>query len=166
MLACVDRLAVDDAATYTVGRCTITTVYLHSDIPTQCAQLCTGPWPSMFVLHDHIQASAYQRRKVPAAEVLGPGDHSLSCRCDDRCGPEHGSARLCRRQTSPPPARRKRAPRQQLSVVDAATGDGAQVDAAELALLQRMGLPSAFSTTKARLVRRLVCRATTAACFS
>ena len=35
-------------------------------------------------------------------------------------------------------------------MVDEATGDGAQVDAVELALLQRMGLPTAFSTTKAR----------------
>ena len=34
-------------------------------------------------------------------------------------------------------------------MLDEATGDGARVDAAELALLQRMGLPTAFSTTKA-----------------
>ena len=37
MLSCVDLLGVDDAANHTVGRCTVTTVYLHSDIPTQCA---------------------------------------------------------------------------------------------------------------------------------
>ncbi len=37
-----------------------------------------------------------------------------------------------------------------MAVADEATGDGARVDAAELAMLQRMGLPTAFSTTKAR----------------
>ena len=35
-------------------------------------------------------------------------------------------------------------------MLDEATGDGARVDAAELALLQWMGLPTAFSSTKAR----------------
>ena len=35
-------------------------------------------------------------------------------------------------------------------MLDEATGDGAQVDAAELALLQQMGLPTAFASTKAR----------------
>ena len=59
-------------------------------------------------------------------------------------------ASLLRRLSSASPARRRRAPRQRVAVVDEATGDGAQVDAAELALLQRMGLPTAFSTTKAQ----------------
>ncbi len=40
-------------------------------------------------------------------------------------------------------------------MLDEATGDGAQVDAAELALLQQMGLPTAFTSTKARAAKGL-----------
>jgi hypothetical protein len=43
MLLCVDQLDVDDADVYSVGRCTVTTVFLHSDLPTQCAQSLVTP---------------------------------------------------------------------------------------------------------------------------
>ena len=79
MLVSVDQLATDDAATYTVGRCIVTTVYLHSDIPTQCALRRSCRCPSTISLkqqmlpatadHSHLSNNTSGRLACPAAAM-------------------------------------------------------------------------------------------------